>query len=98
MDNVQEVRYDKPSLMPAYASMNRRSRRLDRVLELFEGGAMKSTQTEAWIITAILVTAGALDAERTGPARHVRALHEGRPGAGNWLMYSGSYSGGGSAS
>ena len=24
MDNVQEVRYDKPSLMPAYASMNRK--------------------------------------------------------------------------
>ena len=22
MENVQEVRYDKPSLMPAYASMN----------------------------------------------------------------------------
>ena len=24
MDNVQEVRYDKPSLMPAYASMNQK--------------------------------------------------------------------------
>ena len=24
MENVQEVRYDKPSLMPAYASMNKK--------------------------------------------------------------------------
>ena len=30
MDNVQEVRYDKPSLMPAYASMNQKD--LDDVI------------------------------------------------------------------
>ena len=43
MENVQEVRYDKPSLMPAYASMNPEgSRRCRRVFEFTEGGAMRN--------------------------------------------------------
>ena len=49
MDNVQEIRYDKPSLMPPYASMNQKD--FDDVvayLNSLEGGAMRTDATRAW--------------------------------------------------
>ena len=54
---------------------------------------MKITQSRAWIITAILVTAGAWTLSGQGlPVTYERLLKADQE-PGNWLTYSGSYSG-----
>jgi hypothetical protein len=87
MENVREIRFDKPSLMPAYASMDRKdSRRRRGVLELVEGGTMISTRAGAWTIAAILVTAASWTLSgQSAPVTSDRLLKaEQEPG--NWLM------------
>jgi len=54
---------------------------------------MKTTQSRGWIVTAILVTAGAWTLSGQGlPVTYERIMKADQE-PGNWLTYSGSYSG-----